>query len=278
MNRLWRTPLALLRLAHPLPTLLNAVAAAALATVAGAGPSAAGLVALTMLGVHTCIGASNDYLDRHRDRGRPEKPIASGALPPSAGLLLSAVGITVGLVAAAQVSTLTFALAVTGALVGATYNVWLKHTALSWLPFALGVSIIPAFAWSTVSSVLPTPILTLSLISLPGGAALALQNSLADRALDLQSGMRSAAVRLGERTAFGLLALLHLVSLTALLAFAPGNTSPTTLAVAALLLAIGVACSATRSRWARQRGWEISAAALAVAALSVALATAEGVG
>ncbi|MFZ9386096.1 MAG: UbiA prenyltransferase family protein [Candidatus Limnocylindrus sp.] len=278
MNRLWRTPLALLRLAHPLPTLLNAVAAAALATVAGAGPSAAGLVALTMLGVHTCIGASNDYLDRHRDRGRPEKPIASGALPPSAGLLLSAVGITVGLVAAAQVSTLTFALAVTGALVGATYNVWLKHTALSWLPFALGVSIIPAFAWSTVSSVLPTPILTLSLISLPGGAALALQNSLADRALDLQSGMRSAAVRLGERTAFGLLALLHLVTLTALLAFAPGNTSPATLAVAALLLAIGVACSATRSRWARQRGWEISAAALAVAALSVALATAEGVG
>jgi len=278
MNRLWRTPLALLRLAHPLPTLLNAVAAAALATVAGAGPSAAGLVALTMLGVHTCIGASNDYLDRHRDRGRPEKPIASGALPPSAGLLLSAVGITVGLVAAAQVSTLTFALAVTGALVGATYNVWLKHTALSWLPFALGVSIIPAFAWSTVSSVLPAPILTLSLISLPGGAALALQNSLADRALDLQSGMRSAAVRLGERTAFGLLALLHLVTLTALLAFAPGNTSPATLAVAALLLAIGVACSATRSRWARQRGWEISAAALAVAALSVALATAEGVG
>lgn len=278
MNRLWRTPLALLRLAHPLPTLLNAVAAAALATVAGAGPSAAGLVALTMLGVHTCIGASNDYLDRHRDRGRPEKPIASGALPPSAGLLLSAVGITVGLVAAAQVSTLTFALAITGALVGATYNVWLKHTALSWLPFALGVSIIPAFAWSTVGREIPAPVLALSLAALPGGAALALQNSLADRALDLQSGMRSAAVRLGERTAFGLLVLLHLVTVTALLVVAPRNTPPALLAVAAFLLAAGVACSATRSRWTRQRGWEISAAALAVAALSVTLATAEGVG
>lgn len=278
MNRLWRTPLALLRLAHPLPTLLNAVAAAALATVAGTGPSAAGLVALTMLGVHTCIGASNDYLDRHRDRGRPEKPIASGALPPSAGLLLSAVGITVGLVAAAQVSTLTFALAITGALVGATYNVWLKHTALSWLPFALGVSIIPAFAWSTVGREIPAPVLALSLAALPGGAALALQNSLADRALDLQSGMRSAAVRLGERTAFGLLVLLHLVTVTALLVVAPRNTPPALLAVAAFLLAAGVACSATRSRWTRQRGWEISAAALAVAALSVTLATAEGVG
>ena len=278
MNRLWRTPLALFRLAHPLPTLLNAVAAAALATVAGAGPSAAGLAALTMIGVHTCIGASNDYLDRHRDRDRPEKPIAAGELPPSAGVLLAATGVTVGLVAAAQVSALTLTLAAAGALIGASYNAWLKRTALSWLPFALGVSIIPAFAWSTVSSVLPTPILTLSLIALPGGAALALQNSLADRALDLRSGMHSAAVRLGERKAFALLALLHLITLAALLALAPRNTSPALLAGAALLLTVGVACSATRSRWTRQRGWEISAAALVVAALSVALATAEGVG
>jgi 4-hydroxybenzoate polyprenyltransferase len=278
MIRLWRTPLALLRLAHPLPTLLNAAAAAALSIVAGAAPSSAGLAAVTMLGIHTGIGASNDYLDRGRDIGRREKPIASGELPPAAGVLLSAIGVTVGLVAAAQVSTLTLALAAAGALIGAIYNVWLKRTALSWLPFALGVSVIPAFAWSTVSSAIPTPILTLSLISLPGGAALALQNSLADRALDLQSGMRSAAVRLGERTAFALLALLHLLTLAALLLLAPRNSSPALLAVAALLLAVGITCSATRSRWLRQRGWEISAAALAVAALSVVLATAEGVG
>ncbi|MFZ9735783.1 MAG: UbiA family prenyltransferase [Candidatus Limnocylindrus sp.] len=278
MNRLWRTSFALLRLAHPLPTMLNAAAAAALATVAGAGASAAALAALTMLGVHTCIGASNDYLDRYRDSGRHEKPIASGELRPHAGLLLAAFGLAVGLAAAAQVSLPTFALAVCGACIGVLYNIWLKRTALSWLPFALGVSIIPAFAWSTVGREIPAPALALSLAALPGGAALALQNSLADRALDLQSGVRGAAVRIGERTAFGLLVLLHLVTVTALLAVAPRNTSPTLLAVAVLLLAAGVACSATRSRWTRQRGWEISAAALAVAALSVTLATAEGVG
>ncbi len=278
MNGFWRTSFALLRLAHPLPTMLNAVAAAAIATVAGAGASAAALAALTMLGVHTCIGASNDYLDRHRDSGRYEKPIASGELRPYAGLLLAALGLAVGLAAAAQVSLPTLALAVCGACIGVLYNVWLKRTPLSWLPFALGVSIIPAFAWSTVGCEIPAPVLALSLAALPGGAALALQNSLADRAMDLQSGMRSAAVRLGERTALILLVLLHLVTVTALLVVAPRNTSPTLLAVAALLLAAGVACSATRSRWMRQRGWEISAAALAVAALSVTLATAEGVG
>jgi 4-hydroxybenzoate polyprenyltransferase len=157
MGQHWRTLRALLRLTHPLPTLLNAVAAAALATVAGAAPSVAALVALTMLGVHTFIGATNDYIDRDRDAGRPEKPLARGQLQPRAALLMAAAGLTAGLAAAAQVSRLTLVLAALGALVGFTYNVWMKRTALSWLPFAVGVSIIPAFAWSTVSSVLPAP-------------------------------------------------------------------------------------------------------------------------
>lgn len=278
MGQRWRTLRALLRLTHPLPTLLNAVAAAALATVAGAPPNAAALVALTMLGVHTFIGATNDYVDRHRDAGRPEKPLARGQLPPRVALLMAAAGLTTGLTAATQVSRLTVVLAALGALVGFTYNVWLKRTALSWLPFAVGVSIIPAFAWSTVSSVLPTPILTLSLVALPGGAALALQNSLADRVLDAERGMRSAAVRLGEARALGALVVLHAMTFAALLLTAPSSTSPLLLSVAGLLLVVGTAGSATRSRWTRQRGWEICAAALALAALSVALATAEGVG
>jgi len=228
--------------------------------------------------VHTFIGATNDFIDRDLDAGRPEKPLARGQLPPRAALLMAAAGLTAGLTAAAQVSRLTLILAALGALVGFNYNVWLKRTALSWLPFAVGVSIIPAFAWSTVSSVLPAPILTLSLVALPGGAALALQNSLADRALDAERGMRSAAVRLGEARALGALVVLHAVTFAALLLTAPSSTSPLLLSVAGLLLVTGTAGSATPSRWTRQRAWEICAAALALAALSVALATAEGVG
>lgn len=278
MGQRWRTLRALLRLTHPLPTLLNAVAAAALVTVAGAPSNVAAQVALTMLGVHTFIGATNDYVDRHRDEGRSDKPLARGQLPPRAALLMAAAGLTTGLTAAAQVSALTLVLAVLGAFVGFTYNVWMKHTALSWLPFAVGVSIIPAFAWSTVSSEIPAPILTLSLVALPGGAALALQNSLADRALDAERGVRSAAVRLGEARALGALVALHAVAFAALLLTAPSSTSPLLLFIAGLLLLVGTAGSATRSRWVRQRAWEICAAALALAALTVALATAEGVG
>jgi 4-hydroxybenzoate polyprenyltransferase len=263
---------------HPLPTVLNALSAAALVTVAGAPRGTAALAAATMLGVHTFIGATNDYIDRDRDAGRPEKPLARGELRPRAAILLAATGLTVGLAAAAQVSPLTLALAATGALIGFTYNVWMKHTVLSWLPFALGVSLIPAFAWSTVGNELPAPILALSLVALPGGAALALQNSLADRELDAARGMRSATVRLGDARAFVALAVLHGVTLAALLLTAPSSTSPLLLSVAGLLVVAGIAGSAVRSRWTRQRAWEISAAGLAAAALAVALATAEGVG
>ena len=278
MNRRWHTLFALIRLAHPLPTLLNAIAAAALATVAGAGLSAVGLVSLTMLGVQTFIGATNDFVDRERDHGRPEKPLADGKVRSSVALLVAAVGLSVGLFAASLVSALTLALAALGALIGAAYNAGVKGTALSWLPFALGLSVLPVFAWSTVSSAPPTPILTLSLVALPGGAALALQNSLADRAIDTERGMRSAAVRLGDSRALAVLAALHLLTLAALLVSAPPTTSPLLLVVAGFLLLIGTMGSASPSRWLRQRAWEISAAALAVAALAVALATAKGVG
>lgn len=274
----WSTIRALFRLAHPLPTSLNAIAAAALAAVAGAPPHAAALAALTMLGVHAFIGATNDLVDRHRDEGRPEKPLARGDLSPRAARLMALASVTTGLIAASAVGALTLGLAGAGALVGFAYNVWIKQTALSWLPFAIGVSLIPPFAWSTVGDALPPSILALSLAALPGGAALALQNGLADRALDEERQMRSLAVRLGEARAVVALAVLHALSLAALLLSAPSGTPPLLLNVAALLLIVGVAGSATRARWTRQRAWEISAVALAVAALAVALATAEGVG
>ena len=73
---------ALVRLAHPLPTLLNALVAAALTTTAGGSTSQAALAALTMLGIHTSIGAMNDLLDRERDKGRAEKPLVGGSVTP----------------------------------------------------------------------------------------------------------------------------------------------------------------------------------------------------
>ena len=103
--------MSLVRLAHPLPTLLNAAVAAALSTVAGARADQAALAAVTMLGVHACIGSLNDFFDRHRDAGRAEKPLASGTVPARSALVIAAVGVSCGLLAAAQLGSLALALA-----------------------------------------------------------------------------------------------------------------------------------------------------------------------
>jgi 4-hydroxybenzoate polyprenyltransferase len=80
--------LGLARLAHPFPSLLNGVAAGAVAVVAGADVAAAGRLGLGMTLLHVSIGALNDVLDAAADAaaGRTAKPIASGLLSPRLGL------------------------------------------------------------------------------------------------------------------------------------------------------------------------------------------------
>ena len=278
MKRGVRQVSALVRLAHPLPTLLNAAVAATLSTIAGARPAQAALAAVTMLGIHTCIGSLNDVFDRHRDAGRAEKPLASGAVPTRAALTIAAVGVSCGLLAAAQLGSIALTLATAGAALGLAYNAGVKNTPLSWLPFALGVSIIPLFAWAATGLSAPAPILGLSLAAIPGGAGLALQNGLADRVLDARAGLRGVVVRLGERRALALALLAHGAAIGVVLTVSPAQVAPASLLAASLMIATGLACSGASTRWTRQRGWELSALGLAVAALSVALATVEGVG
>jgi 4-hydroxybenzoate polyprenyltransferase len=261
----------LLRLAHPLPTLLNALIASALTTVAGGSLSQTALAALTMLGIHTSIGAMNDLLDQTSDLGRVEKPLVVGRVTPREARMMVVVAATAGLVAASALSALSLATAAAGATLGYIYNAGIKHTPISFLPFALGVALIPAFAWSAAGVPLPESIATLCLIALPGGSALALQNALADRELDTSVGANGAVVRLGHQRTLFLIALLHGITYLLLLVSAPATASPILLAAGGLLLVVGVTLSTRVRRTLRQRGWEVSAIALACCAIAIAL-------
>ena len=261
----------LLRLAHPLPTLLNAAIAAALTTTAGGSFNQAALAALTMLGIHTSIGAMNDLLDQTSDVGRAEKPLVGGTVSPREARVMVVVAATAGLAAASALNTTSLAVAAAGATLGYLYNAGIKRTPISFLPFALGVALIPAFAWSAAGAPLPEAIAILCLIALPGGSALALQNALADRELDKSVGANGAVVRLGHQRTILLIALLHSLTYLLLLVSAPTTTSPALLAVGGVLLAGGVTLSTRVRRTIRQRGWEVSALALACCAIAIAL-------
>ena len=154
---------ALVRLAHPLPTLLNALVAAALTTTAGGSASQAALAALTMLGVHTSIGAMNDLLDQAGDAGRAEKPLVGGSVTPREARAMVVIAATVGFAAASALSSISVTIAAAGATLGYLYNAGIKRTPISFLPFALGVALIPAFAWSAAGVPLPAAIATLCL-------------------------------------------------------------------------------------------------------------------
>ena len=261
----------LVRLAHPLPTLLNALIAAVLTTIAGGSVSQAGLAASTMLGVHASIGAMNDLLDRDKDKGRAEKPLARGIVAPREARAMVVIAATAGFAAALVLGSTSAAIAAAGAALGYLYNAGLKATPISFLPFAFGVALIPPFAWSAAGAPLPAAIATLCLAALPGGSALALQNALADRELDELVGGRGAVVQLGRRRTILLVALLHGVSYLLVLASAPAAASTVLLVVGGLLLALGVSLSTRARRSLRQRGWEVSALALASCAIAIAL-------
>lgn len=261
----------LLRLAHPLPTLLNAIIAAALTSTAGGSATQSALAAITMLGVHTSIGAMNDLLDQTSDVGRTEKPLVGGSVSPREARVMVVVAATAGLAAASALSSTSLVIAAAGATLGYLYNAGIKRTPISFLPFALGVALIPVFAWSAAGAPLPAAIATLCLIALPGGSALALQNALADRELDQSVGANGAVVRLGHRRTILMIALLHGITYLFILVSAPAMASPVLLTAGGLLLGIGVTLSTRVPRALRQRGWEVSALALACCAIAIAL-------
>lgn len=261
----------LLRLAHPLPTLLNAIIAAALTSTAGGSATQSALAAITMLGVHTSIGAMNDLLDQMSDAGRGEKPLVGGSVSPREARVMVVVAATAGLAAASALSSTSLMIAAAGATLGYLYNAGIKRTPISFLPFAFGVALIPIFAWSAAGVPLPAAIATLCLIALPGGSALALQNALADRELDQSVGANGAVVRLGHRRTILMIALLHGITYLFILVSAPAMASPVLLTAGGLLLGIGVTLSTRVPRALRQRGWEVSALALACCAIAIAL-------
>jgi 4-hydroxybenzoate polyprenyltransferase len=141
------TALALLGAAHFGPT-VAVTSVVALLAAGSALPLLNGvLVTFAVFAGQLTIGWGNDLLDRERDRasGRTDKPLASGDL--SARLVRSSL-----VVAGAMCVLLSFSVGWRSALVhlflgvasGHAYNLWLKSTVMSWLPYAVAFGTLPA--------------------------------------------------------------------------------------------------------------------------------------
>ncbi len=262
----------IVRLVHPFPILVDALATAMVALVAGAEWPVALRLGGGMLGVQAAIGALNDLVDAPRDAGhKPGKPIPAGLVSPPLALGIAALAGGTGIVLTVPSGAPTVAVACLILAIGAAYDLRLKGTPWSWLPFAVGIPLLPVYAWLGATGTLPAPFVVLLPAAFLAGAALAGANALVDVERDRAAGVTSVAAHLGRARAWRLHAALHLVVLALAAASLVAWGRPVPLAVAAagapgLLIGLGIGLAGMPSAGTRERGWELEVVGIAVLA------------
>jgi len=264
------------RLIHPFPTLLNVGATGGLACIAVRGmPEASILVRLmlVMLFAQSAIGAANDVIDRELDAAtKVWKPVASGVVPARVASML-AVSLAAGALAlAATLGVGSAALAALGLGCGLAYDIRLKRTPLSALPYMVAIPTLPAWVWVTLDRWQPELWWLLPLGSLIG-VALHMANTLPDLEGDRAAGVKGLPHRLGlgrslslAWAAFAAALVLSLV-LAPLLRYDWRWYAPALALGCGALAGSGLAFALRREPWSLQFGWgALSLASVALAA------------
>ena len=191
---------ALLRAAHGGPALAVTVLALLLGVAADLGPARLALVGLAVLAGQLSIGWSNDLVDLPRDRavGRRDKPIPAGEVGERTVRLACATAVVAvvplslacgpraGLVHLASVAS------------GWAYNLGLKSTVWSWLPYAFSFGALTVFV-SLAGEPGGAPPWWVPLAGALLGVGAHLVNVLPDLAADAATGVHGLPHRLGPR-------------------------------------------------------------------------------
>ncbi len=199
-----RGPLASLLLScHPLPTLAMTTGLTTAAALSGRPRRDCALVAVTVVAGQLTIGWLNDVVDADRDRrtGRTDKPVALGWVEPrtvlaaTAAVALLDVPLSLAHGRASGTAHLT--------MVGSAwaYNLYLKRTVLSWLPYVVSFAALPAFiSWGGARPPAgpPTWQMTASVAAL--GVGVHVLNTLPDLDEDEATGVRHLPLLVARRT------------------------------------------------------------------------------
>lgn len=195
---------SLVFLGHPGPSILVTVVFVAIAGLAGrAVPEATRILQLvgTMLPIQLCIGVINDVVDLPADAiAQPYKPLVRGVISRTtaavAGVVLGAIGLGV----AASINLETLGLAVVALGAGLAYDLGLRRTVLSWVPWWGGMAVLPLIGYASVGSIPPRLLVLIPLAALIA-IGLHLANALPDIDADREAGVRSLPVVVGADTA-----------------------------------------------------------------------------
>jgi 4-hydroxybenzoate polyprenyltransferase len=165
----------------------------------GPPPGKVGVLGFGMLCFQFAIGLANDVVDAPEDAAsKPWKAIPRGLLPRRQAVAAAATFAGTGMLVTSQLPFGAWLVGLAGLACGLLYDLQFKRTALSWLPLAVALPLVPAWvylaldAWDQVLW-----------WAFPLGALLGLSLHLANQLPDLalEPGVRGAAHRIGARWA-----------------------------------------------------------------------------
>jgi 4-hydroxybenzoate polyprenyltransferase len=194
------TAAALVRAAHAGPTVAVTVLFAAYAVSVGLEAAQVALVAATVFAGQLSIGWSNDLLDARRDRAvhRPDKPLATGAVSSRSVVVACALSVVATLALSWACGLLAGAVHLVCVAAGWAYNLGLKSTVLSWLPYAVAFGGLPVFV-VLVGTGDRLPPVWVPLAGALLGVGAHIVNVLPDLADDAVTGVRGLPHRIGAR-------------------------------------------------------------------------------
>jgi 4-hydroxybenzoate polyprenyltransferase len=260
---------------HPLPTVAVTMLSAGLAALASLPVGRGVLVTAAVFTGQLSIGWSNDYLDAERDTAvqRSDKPVAVGALAPTIAGVAAIVALAVTLALSAALGWPGGGVALVVVLCGWLYNLGLKATVLSWLPYAIAFGTLPAVATLSASPPRwPAPwALTAGALL---GVAAHLANVLPDLRDDVANGVRGLPHRLGGRIT-SLTAATILLAASAVILFGPGGP-PSSWRAAGFVAAMLVAATAAWTAYLDPSSRRFFQATILIAAMNLAFFSLSG--
>ena len=251
--------------------MLDGLVVAAVALLAGGEAGTAIRLGTSMTFLQFAIGALNDVIDAPVDAGRrPPKAIPAGLVTIAQARVVVVVCAVVGLTLALAASPAVFLVGLAVLGIGFGYDLVAKGTAWSWLPFAVGIPLLPVYGWLGVANDVPVALASLLPMGFLAGAALAIANARSDLESDHRSGTESVATALGsERSWWTGAALMAAATAVGLASMRPTGWSATTIGLVAagtVLVALGLVVGRAEAAVTRRRAWEVQALGAAIAA------------
>lgn len=195
--------LVTVRLFHPIPSLVTALATLGFGLLFGMSWLSLRfwIMGLVMLLAQFSISAANDWVDWMHDAAAARiRPVPLGTIEPPVALTIAVVCGLTAIGFALLLGPLAGALTIAGIGIGWTYDVIARATPFSALPFALAFPLLPVWV-GVVTGHFPRPILAVFVAGVPAAVAIHLADAIPDLESDAASGVQTLAVWLGARRA-----------------------------------------------------------------------------